>query len=224
MAPPKTDNTDYMAQRSPAFLRFFADHGRFPTRDECRVSSPARAEYGLVDYRTIERRFGGAVAFRTLLGIPDADTRRSRSHRDGQREAGARHAAALVTVNAALVARYGKASVHREESYTDDERRRTDFRVFGGDDESAFIVDVLVPMSRRSQDGCVRTKVRKIFDVGHHLDAPVLLVDAGIGSGQPFSVVQPADDEFNFPVYSVGVEEFMRAVDDAGRFPFAVVQ
>jgi hypothetical protein len=136
------------------FLKFFKQHGYYPTATEVDT-----CEY-LPAARTIERRFGGLVAFRKDLHIGSQTDFRFGEHSSKR----------ALTINTRahkvekevyeyLVKRFGTQFVHREYFFTDDKRTRADFFVF--DTAKGFCVDVFFALSFRNVSGCLNSKLGK---------------------------------------------------------------
>lgn len=133
---------------------FYEKHGRYPTAPEVDTHP------FLPSARSIERRFGGLVEIRKILGLDtQADFRagahsskraymiNTRAHQNEQE------------VYTFLIERFGKHFVHREYFFLDDKRTRADFFVY--DKMGEFCVDVFYPKDRRNLTGCLNSKLMK---------------------------------------------------------------
>jgi hypothetical protein len=137
--------------------RFYNDHGKYPTAAEIDSS-----QY-LPSSRTIQRSFGGLVAFRKNIKLSGQSDFRSGEH--------SRERAATISKRAHLMEAkvykylqeaFSKEFVHREYFFTDDKRTRADFFVYDAD--KGFCVDVFYPNSRQNLIGCLNSKLDKYID------------------------------------------------------------
>ena len=135
-------------------FKFFKQYGHYPTAtevDDC--------DY-LPATRTIERRFGGLVAFRKDLHIGSQTDFRFGEHSSKRAfTINTRAHKVEKEVYEYLVKRFSTQFVHREYFFTDDKRTRTDFFVFDAD--KGFCVDIFFASSLRNVSGCLNSKLSK---------------------------------------------------------------
>jgi hypothetical protein len=139
--------------------KFHSEHGHYPTSSEF-------DEYPyLPRTKTIERRFGGLVAFRKQLNLDaDSDLRTGAHSSERAFTINKRAHAMEQKVYEFLVGRFGKEFVHREYFFSDDHRTRADFFVY--DAQDGFCVDVFYPNSVRNLTGCLNIKLKKYVRSG----------------------------------------------------------
>lgn len=148
---------------------FYRKYKRYPTATEVDAY-----EY-LPSSRSIERRFGGLVELRKVIGLDETHDFRSGSHSTKRaRLVNDRAHRVERTVYEFLVKRFGKEMVHREYFFTDDHRTRADFFVY--DNGKGFCVDVFYPASRRNLIGCLNIKLNKYAETAHLMDYPVIFL------------------------------------------------
>lgn len=136
------------------FEHFYKEHSRYPTAHEI------DAYTYLPSARSIERRFGGLVALRTLLKLrSDYDLRTGTHSSTRAKTINARAHKTEQTVYEFLIKNFKKEFVHREFFFTDDKRTRSDFFIY--DSHGGFCVDVFYPKDRRNLIGCLNNKLLK---------------------------------------------------------------
>lgn len=153
--------------------RFYKEFGRYPTA----------TEFDAYDYlpraKTIERRFGGLIAFRTQFKLGSEIDLRTGAHSSARAKAiGKRAHAVEAEVYAYLCKKFGREFVHREFFFTDDHRARADFFIF--DRGSGFCVDVFYPKDRHNLIGCLNSKLNT-YATGAMLQYPVIFLQMNTG-------------------------------------------
>jgi len=112
---------------------------------------------GLPTARMIQRKFGGIVALRLEMGLYPNHTAGNMRTRTAI-EINQRSSELTQATYQKLLTYFKEPFIHRESSIFDDERRRTDFKVYG---KKTFLVDIFFPKDRYSLLGCVKSKVNK---------------------------------------------------------------
>ncbi len=132
---------------------FHNEHKRYPTATEVNNYSY------LPSARTIERRFGGLVAFRKENVSGQSDFRSGEHSRKRAFTINKRAHLMEEEVYGYLKNTFGKEFVHREYFFTDDKRTRADFFVYNAN--KGFCVDVFYPENRQNLIGCLNSKLDK---------------------------------------------------------------
>lgn len=137
--------------------RFYIENKRYPTATEV-------DDYPyLPSAKTIQRRFGGLVAFRDSINLSGQnDFRSGKYSRERAFKINKRAHLMEEMVFKYLLEAFGKEFVHREYFFTDDMRTRADFFVYDAD--NGFCVDVFYPNNRKNLVGCLNSKLDKYLD------------------------------------------------------------
>ena len=107
-----------------AFDRYHAEYGRYPTWKEI-----DRCPY-LPSTRTIQRRIGGLVEFRKILGLENPNYATGKKRSEIGIKSNEISKEVELKAKSILVGRFGEVSVHREEPISDGSKTRYDFVVY----------------------------------------------------------------------------------------------
>ncbi len=147
------------------FKQFYAEHGRYPNALDTKNS-----DY-LPNMKTIERRYGGVIAFRKQFGLADPDgyydSRSSSKNKETIKGIIKRSYEEDGTIYDILVNRFGKLRVHRQDYISTGLRQRCDFRIFM-EDETEIVIDIFNPARKESLLGCLNIKINKYKDLDHN--------------------------------------------------------
>lgn len=137
--------------------RFYAEYKKFPTSTE--IDS---YKY-LPSSKTIQRRFGGLIVFRSTHKVKgQADFRSGEHSRQRAFKISKRAHLMEAKVYKYLQNVFGREFVRRKYFFTNDKRTRADFFVY--DSDKGFCVDLLHPSSRQNLVGCLNRKLDKQLD------------------------------------------------------------
>lgn len=189
------------------FEKFKTEKGRYPTAveiDECAY---------LPSSRQIQRRFaGGLPGLRKQLKLsgPEDFTKGAYSS-ERARLIGKRAHQLEKTVYDYLVARFGKAFVHREYFSTDDRRTRTDFLVYCKNGN--FCVDVFFPKDQKNLIGCLNSKMRT-YGYAEMREFPVifLMMNSDISREEIDKILERKKRKLNGRQHVMTMEELRKYV------------
>lgn len=136
------------------FEDFYKTNGHYPTSVEITKNLG-------VSSRTLERKFGGVVKVRELLGLEATDFTKGPARSQKASVSTSLSYLEQTRLYKKLLPIFGVYYIHEQAPYADTARQRSDFKIFHS--QGVFYVDIFYASSRETMIGCIGAKIKK-FD------------------------------------------------------------
>jgi len=187
------------------FEEFFKEKGRYPSSDEIN-----KYKY-LPSVRLLERRFGGTVKVRKLIGLEDVDFRKGKIASEKCIRVNRRGRDAENEIHRYLSEKFGEVNIHRERMVSDNLRQRMDFYVFN----KKFFVEVFYPSDLRNFTGCLNAKLKKLEKVPNEITVPIYFVqlNQSIPEEEIEKTVRNKKNKLGKNIKVIGVSKFQEFIN-----------